>query len=58
VRVPSVNGLSVDAAVAQMQRNGLSVTNVFGPPNRKVFTTRPGAGATVGRGSGVNLYTE
>jgi serine/threonine-protein kinase len=57
VRVPSVSGLTVDAAVARMQQNGLSVTNVFGPPNRRVFTTLPGAGATVGRGSGVNLYT-
>ena len=57
VKVPSVGGLSVDAAVAKMQQVGLSVTNVFGPPNRKVFTTLPGAGATVARGSGVDLYT-
>jgi serine/threonine-protein kinase len=57
VRVPSVGGLSVDAAVAKMQQNGLSVNNVFGPPNRRVFTTLPGAGATVARGSGVDLYT-
>ena len=57
VRVPSVGGLTVDAAVAKMQQNGLSVTNVFGPPNRRVFTTLPGAGATVARGSGVDLYT-
>ena len=57
VRVPSVGGLSVDAGVAKMQQNGLSVSNVFGPPNRRVFTTLPGAGATVARGSGVDLYT-
>ena len=57
VRVPSVGGLSVDAAVARMQQFGLSVTNVFGPPNRRVFTTLPGTGATVARGSGVDLYT-
>jgi serine/threonine-protein kinase len=57
VQVPSVNGLSVAAAVERMQQNGLTVTNVFGPPNRRVFTTLPAAGATVVRGSGVNLYT-
>jgi serine/threonine-protein kinase len=57
VRVPSVGGMTVDAAVARMQQFGLTVTNVFGPPNRKVFTTLPGVGATVARGSGVDLYT-
>jgi serine/threonine-protein kinase len=57
VQVPGVNGLSVAAAVERMQQFGLTVTNVFGPPNRKVFTTLPAAGATVVRGSGVNLYT-
>jgi serine/threonine-protein kinase len=57
VRVPAVGGLTVDAAVAKMQQSGLTVTNVFGPPNRRVFTTLPGVGATVARGSGVDLYT-
>jgi hypothetical protein len=40
-----------------MQQNGLTVTNVFGRPNRDVFATLPSAGATVARGSGVDLYT-
>jgi serine/threonine-protein kinase len=57
VQVPNVIRLSVDAAVARMQEFGLRVTNVFGPPNRRIFATLPGAGATVARGSGVDLYT-
>jgi hypothetical protein len=40
-----------------MEQNGLAVANVFGPPNRPVFTTLPGSGMRVRRGSGINLYT-
>jgi serine/threonine-protein kinase len=41
-----------------MQQVGLSIGNVFGPPNKKVFLTDPAAGAQVKRGSSVNVYTK
>jgi len=34
-----------------MQQAGLSVANVFGPPDKKVFTTDPPSGSQVKRGS-------
>ncbi len=49
---------TVDEAQAALGQAGLQVTNVFGPPNRRVFTTDPAAGASVRRGAGVNLYTK
>jgi eukaryotic-like serine/threonine-protein kinase len=58
VQVPNVNGQSVDQATATMKAAGLGVANVFGPPDKKVFTTDPPAGTQVKRGSGVNLYTK
>lgn len=58
VAVPNVAGQSVPDAQAALGAAGLQVTNVFGPPNKRVFTTDPGAGANVRRGSGVNLYTK
>jgi beta-lactam-binding protein with PASTA domain/tRNA A-37 threonylcarbamoyl transferase component Bud32 len=58
VPVPNVAGHSVQEAQATLGAAGLQVTNVFGPPNRRVFTTDPSAGTSVRRGSGVNLYTK
>jgi serine/threonine-protein kinase len=58
VQVPNVNGQTVDQATATMRSAGLSVGNVFGPPDKKVFTTDPPAGTSVKRGSSVNLYTK
>jgi serine/threonine-protein kinase len=57
VAVPDVSGKNVQDATAVMQQAGLSVANVFGPPNKKVFVTDPPAGQQVHRGSSVNLYT-
>jgi serine/threonine-protein kinase len=58
VIVPDVTGKSVSDATATMQQVGLSIGNVFGPPNKKVFLTDPAAGAQVKRGSSVNVYTK
>jgi len=58
VAVPNVTGKSVPEATAAMQQAGLSIGNVFGPPNKKVFVTDPAAGAQVKRGSSVNVYTK
>jgi serine/threonine-protein kinase len=58
VPVPDVTGKSVPDATAVLQQAGLPVSNVFGPPNKKVFTTDPAAGTQAHRGSSVNLYTK
>ena len=57
VVVPDVTRQDVDTATAALTAAGLSVANVFGPPNRRVFLTDPPAGTRVRRGSPVNLYT-
>ena len=57
LNVPDVTGKNVQDATAVMQQAGLQVSNVFGPPNKKVFVTDPPAGTQVHRGSSVNLYT-
>ncbi|MCU1448037.1 MAG: protein kinase family protein with domain [Acidimicrobiales bacterium] len=58
VGVPDVSGKSVQDATATMQAAGLQIGNVFGPPNKKIFTTDPAAGTQVHRGSSVNVYTK
>jgi serine/threonine-protein kinase len=58
VGVPDVTGKSVQDATAAMQAAGLQIGNVFGPPNKKIFTTDPAAGTQVHRGSSVNVYTK
>ncbi|MBV9411562.1 MAG: PASTA domain-containing protein, partial [Acidimicrobiia bacterium] len=58
VQVPDVTGKSVPDATAAMQAAGLSIGNVFGPPNKKVFLTDPAANTQVKRGSSVNVYTK
>lgn len=58
VTVPDVTGKSVQDATTIMQQAGLSIGNVFGPPNKKVFTTDPANGTQVKRGSSVNVYTK
>jgi serine/threonine-protein kinase len=58
VAVPDVAGKSVPDATAAMQAAGLSIGNVFGPPNKKIFTTDPAANTQVHRGSSVNVYTK
>jgi serine/threonine-protein kinase len=58
VGVPDVTNKSVQDATTIMQQAGLSIGNVFGPPNKKIFTTDPAAGTQVHRGSSVNVYTK
>jgi len=58
VQVPDATNKSVQDATTIMQQAGLSVGNVFGPPNKKVFTTDPAPNTQVHRGSSVNLYTK
>jgi len=58
VQVPDVTGKSVQDATATMQAAGLSIGNVFGPPNKKIFDTDPPPGTQVKRGSSVNVYTK
>ncbi|MHB8219518.1 MAG: protein kinase domain-containing protein [Acidimicrobiales bacterium] len=58
VTVPNVTGDSVPTATAAMQKAGLVVSNVYGPPGGHVFTTNPAAGQQVKKGSSVNLYTQ
>ena len=57
VPVPDVTGMSVTQATAVMQDASLSVANVFGKPDKKVFVTDPSAGVKAKKGSSVNLYT-
>ena len=58
VPVPDVTGKSVQDATTIMQQAGLSIGNVFGPPNKKIFVTDPAKGTQVHRGSSVNVYTK
>ena len=58
VPVPDVSGKSVQDATTVLQQAGLQVSNVFGPPQKKVFVTDPPAGTQAHRGSSVNLYTK
>jgi eukaryotic-like serine/threonine-protein kinase len=58
VAVPDVTNKSVQDATTIMQQAGLSIGNVFGPPNKKIFTTDPALGTQVHRGSSVNVYTK
>ena len=57
VAVPDVTGESVDQATSDLAAKGLSVANVYGPPNRRVFITDPTGGTRVPVGSSVDLYT-
>jgi eukaryotic-like serine/threonine-protein kinase len=57
VAVPAIKGLSVQAATAALDRLGLGVSNIFGPPSKRVFDSDPLVGTHVRRGSSVSLYT-
>ena len=56
-QVPDVTGDTVAEATSALEAAGLTVNNVCGPPNRRVFITDPQAGSTVNTGTGVDLYT-
>lgn len=57
VDVPSLNGLSEEAAEAKLKEAGLKLGDRFGPPKRSVFASLPRAGTKVERGSSVDIYT-
>jgi serine/threonine-protein kinase len=57
VAVPNVSGLSEEDAAAKLEAAGLRLGDRYGPAKRKVFATRPGAGAMVDKGSSVDVYT-
>jgi len=56
VKVPNVNGKSLDQAVAAIEGAGLTVGDAFGPANGKPFATSPPAGSEVKRGTTVDIY--
>jgi len=57
VTVPAVDGLSVTAAVALLEADGLKVTEEIGPPfATTAVTTNPVAGSAVALGSAVTIY--
>ena len=57
VAVPTVRGLSIPTAIAQLTRAGLSVTEQVGPPFATYATTTdPAPGTEVRPGSSVTLY--
>ena len=58
IPVPDVTKDTVAAATAALQKTGLTVGQVYGPANGKVFTTVPLAGQPVKKGTAVNLYTQ
>ncbi|MGI8793491.1 MAG: PASTA domain-containing protein [Acidimicrobiales bacterium] len=57
VKVPNLSGLSEDDAEKKLDDVGLKLGQRFGPKNRKVFDSNPSAGASVKRGSTVDIYT-
>jgi serine/threonine-protein kinase len=57
VTVPATTGQDPVAAKQKVTGAGLQVTATFGPPDGKVFSSQPVAGAKVKRGTAVALYT-
>jgi len=57
VAVPAIAGQDPVAAKQKLTAAGLQVTATFGPPDGKVFSSDPAAGAKVKRGTAVALYT-
>lgn len=57
VAVPDVKDLSVDAAEAQIEAAGLTVSGTRGSTRQKVTSTDPAAGTMVKPGSAVGLVT-
>jgi len=57
VKVPDLVGLSVEQAKARLSGVGLVLGEVYGPPHKRVFSSDPGSGYELSRGSRVNVYT-
>ena len=56
VKVPAITGKTLDQATAALEAAGLAVGEVFGPANGRPFSTNPEAGASVPRGTTVDIY--
>ena len=56
VVVPEVAGMSIDGAVAELRSEGLTEGDVSGPAGGSVNATDPEAGASVDRGTVVDLF--
>ncbi|MCU1460802.1 MAG: hypothetical protein JWO37_877 [Acidimicrobiales bacterium] len=58
VQVPDLTSMTVEQAQATLTQVGLAVGSVYGPTRggRRVFATSPSAGATLSRGSSVDLF--
>ncbi|MFP5256453.1 MAG: protein kinase domain-containing protein [Acidimicrobiia bacterium] len=56
VKVPKVEGLTLDEAIARLEGAGLTVGDVSGPARGEPYVTDPPAGATVKRGTTVDIY--
>ncbi len=54
--VPNLDGKTEAEARAALEAADLKLGNVFGLPGGKVFRTSPDAGATVNRGTTVNIF--
>ena len=56
VAVPSVDGRTLDQAIARIESAGLVVGDVSGPARGEPFTTNPEEGDMVKRGTTVDIY--
>jgi serine/threonine-protein kinase len=56
VKVPSVDGMSLEEAVQALEGAGLVVGDAFGPAKGDPFLTDPPAGTEVRRGATVDIY--
>jgi serine/threonine-protein kinase len=56
VRVPDIGGMTIEQALATLERAGLVAGDLFGPARGRPFATEPGAGTEVRRGTTVNIY--
>jgi serine/threonine-protein kinase len=54
--VPSLNGLTSDAAAAKLATVGLTLGGKYGPSGGKVFLSTPGSGTKVKPGSSVDIF--
>jgi beta-lactam-binding protein with PASTA domain/tRNA A-37 threonylcarbamoyl transferase component Bud32 len=57
VAVPNLSGMSEDEAINALESVGLKGGARYGPRNRRVFASNPGAGTMVVKGSSVDYYT-
>ena len=56
VKVPKVDGLSLDEAISALEGAGLTVGDVSGPARGRPYVTDPPAGTEVKRGATVDIY--